>query len=90
MQEDGKDFHGRQEGREEGISQAACHVVPVAVEISRGGEKAEEGGWMVSRGREDGGGYTRPSHPITWPVITQHVNDINFRLGTLCLSHKPS
>ncbi|MPC26550.1 hypothetical protein E2C01_019692 [Portunus trituberculatus] len=31
-----------------------------------------------------------PPIPITWPVISQHVNDINLRLGTLCLSHKPS
>lgn len=46
MQGDGKDFHGRQERREEGISQAACHVAPVAEEIpSGGGEgKEEEGG----------------------------------------------
>lgn len=88
MQGDGKDFQRRQGGWEAGIPQAACHVALVAEEILvRGGEKGRGEDWGEGRGEEDIGGYTPPSHTITWPLITQNVNDINLRLGTLCLSH---
>lgn len=81
----GKDFYHRQGGREDGIPQAGCHVASVAEVLVWGGGKGR--GIGEGLGEEDIGGYIRPSHTITWPVITQIVNDINLRLGTLCLSH---
>lgn len=89
MEGAGKDFHQRRQGGwEAGIPQAAYHVASVAEEILvRGGGDGRRGDWDEGWEEEDIGGYTRPSHTITWPLITQNVNDINLRLGTLCLSH---